>query len=209
MEDRELIARCIAGEAAAWEELVRRHVDLLSHTVRGSLGAAAGPAEVEDVLQALFLRLWDDGRRRLRGFEGRCRLSTWLAACARRLAIDRRRRRREIPSGAGEDGRSEDASPPSLLAELRAPGPGPEEAALAGEVEGALRRLPERDRLLLRLVYWDGASYEEAARFLGAPPNSVSPWIVRAKERLKVILLGTPPGRAVLSPPLPPSNPEA
>ena len=85
MDDSQLVERCVDGDAVAWELLVRRHVDLLYHVVR-TAGAGWGDREVEDVVQEVFLKLWEDGRRRLRTFQGKCRLSTWLAVVARREA---------------------------------------------------------------------------------------------------------------------------
>jgi RNA polymerase sigma factor (sigma-70 family) len=65
----------------------------------------------------------------------------------------------------------------------------------------AIERLPARDALLVRLVYLDGATYEEAAALLAVPVNSVSPWLVRAKERLRALLGETVYGEGPLAPP--------
>jgi RNA polymerase sigma factor (sigma-70 family) len=47
--------------------------------------------------------------------------------------------------------------------------------------------LPARDRLLVRLVYLDGYGYGDVARLLAVPENSISPWLSRAKDRLRAV----------------------
>ena len=191
MDDQELIRRCTLGEAEAWQELVRRHVPLLFAAVARTVG----PAEAEDVLQGLFLKLWEDGRRRLRTFQGKSRLSTWLVAVAHREAVDHAR-----SSGARDRLR---AAPASVLAVLNGHAPATDGSAASREAEAAvhaaLGRLPARDRLLVRLVYLDECPYREVARLLAVPENSISPWLVRARGRLEALLRrdggGTPSPR--------------
>lgn len=176
MDDAELARRCIAGDSAAWGELVRRHLDIVHRAVHRVLGGA--PADVEDVLQTLFLKLMEADARRLRSFQGRSKLSTWLVAVARREALDfLARKGRAAPPGP---------APVEPLAEE--PGTAVDAAQESKRVRSALDRLPSRDSLLLQLVCVDGASYEEAARLLSAPLNSISPWLHRAKDRLKTLL---------------------
>src|SRR5436190_22506939 len=98
MSDDELARRCIAGDSIAWGELVRRNLDLVHRAVGRVLGAA--PADIEDVLQTLFLKLMEEDCRRLRSFQGRSKLSTWLVAVARREALDYLQKKgRALPSG--------------------------------------------------------------------------------------------------------------
>jgi len=78
MDDAELARKCIAGDVSAWAELVRRHLEVVHRAVSRVLGAV--PADVEDVLQTLFLKLMEADARRLRSFQGRSKLSTWLVA---------------------------------------------------------------------------------------------------------------------------------
>ena len=174
MDDAELARRCIAGDSAAWGELVRSHLDIVHRAVDRVLGGV--PADVEDVIQSLFLKLMEADARRLRSFQGRSKLSTWLFAVARREALDfLARKGRPVPAGPGPT-------------EPLDPGTAIDAAQASTQVRSALDRLPPRDSLLLQLVCVDGASYEEAAQLLSAPVNSISPWLHRAKDRLKTLL---------------------
>jgi RNA polymerase sigma-70 factor (ECF subfamily) len=185
MDDLDLVQRCILGDASAWDRLVRRHVPVLHAAVTRTVG----PSEAEDVLQRVFLKLWEDGRRRLRTYHGGSRLSTWLVAIAHREAIDRARaagvRTRTTASLAAV--LNGHANPHAAPADRRAED-GESERALLGAIEG----LPARDRLLVRLVCLDARPYAEVARLLAVPENSISPWLQRAKERLKAALRERP-----------------
>ena len=164
MDDRDRLPLLVAGEPAAWTAFVRDHAALL-HTavvrVLGPRGGASG-VEPEDVVQAVFQKLWEDGRRRLRGFQGKSRLSTWLVAVAQRTALDRARATAEADV--------------------------PLERVGEGALAAALDALPPRDRLLVRWVHLDGRSYGEVARLLAVPENSISPWLARARARLGGLL---------------------
>lgn len=191
MDDRDRLPLLVAGEPAAWEAFVRDHAALLHAAVVRVLGPRGGSSgvEPEDVVQAVFQKLWEDGRRRLRGFEGKSRLSTWLVAVAQRTALDRVRGVAAAPVAlaAVGDGAVTDAAARNGHAApdgLRAATAADEARALAT----ALAALPPRDRLLVRWVHLDGRSYGEVARLLAVPENSISPWLARARARLGGLL---------------------
>ena len=193
MDQAELLERCIAGDRTAWDALVRRHAGMMHAVVCRVLPPAPGDGrnpDAEDVLQAVFLKLWDDGRRRLRTFRGRSRLSTWLVAVARREALDRIRSERVRARRTAE---AAEQVLERFASDLREHAPSPQEAALNGVEDArgfaaAVAQLPARDRLLVRLVYEDGCTYREAAALLGARENSIGPWLRRAQERLRGVL---------------------
>jgi RNA polymerase sigma-70 factor, ECF subfamily len=210
VDDAELVARCVAREPAAWDEIVRRHVALLHAVVARVLkprGPAATDPETEDVVQVVYLKLWEDGCRRLRTFEGRSRLSTWLAVLARREALDRIRGR---GAGAGAVPGVFSLDDAGVAADVARNGHIDRgvtaEAAFASREEretllAGVDALPPRDRLLVRLVHLDGCSYGEVARLLAVPENSISPWLARARDRLRA-LIATPRGVPAYGTPL-------
>src|SRR5215470_4725126 len=87
--DQSIVSRCLSGDEAAWEELVRlhtRHVYALCYRFTG------GAAEAQDLTQEVFLRVF----RTLKSFrsaEGS--FGTWLARVTRNLLIDHYRRTRQ------------------------------------------------------------------------------------------------------------------
>ncbi len=56
------------------------------------------------------------------------------------------------------------------------------------DVRNALRRLPEQDRDLLYMAYWEDLTGDELAGILGASPGAVRVRLTRAREKLRTIL---------------------
>src|SRR6202035_2063213 len=86
--DSTLVERCLSGNDAAWEELVRLH----TRRIYGLCYRFTGKdSEAQDLTQEVFLRVY----RTLGSFrstEGS--FTTWLARLARNLLIDHYRRTR-------------------------------------------------------------------------------------------------------------------
>ena len=181
-DERDRLRSLVDGDPATWATFVEAHAAMLHAAVaRVVRSSADGDAfDADDVLQTVFSKLWEDGRRRLRSFGGRSRLSTWLVAVAQREALERLRARRTVSVGRRSLCAFDAASPDATDAVIA------REEGLA--LDEALARLPARDRLLVRLVHADGRSYADVARLLDVPENSISPWLVRARQRLKALL---------------------
>jgi len=185
-EEIALVRRCAAGDAQAWRRLMERYGALVAHAVRRTFERVLGraePGQVDDAIQAVWLSLCADGGRRLREFKGNSALSTWLTVLSTRRALDalRTERRKGMLRHVRLDGEDRD-----LAGELRAPEPeerpAPDEIALLHE---ALERLPPGDRLILKLYYLDGLSYGSIATMLRLAPNTISSYLLRAREKLK------------------------
>src|SRR4029077_9794099 len=54
------------------------------------------------------------------------------------------------------------------------------------EVQRLLRKLPTREREVVRLFYLEGRSYEEISAELQIPVNTIGPVLSRARKRLRV-----------------------
>src|SRR5262245_14854404 len=91
-DDKSLLDRLRAGEARAFEELVRTYQHRVFSVALRMLGSRS---DAEDVAQEVFLRV----HRAIGEFRGEARLSTWLYGitsnlCLNRLASAERRRMR-------------------------------------------------------------------------------------------------------------------
>lgn len=123
-DDRQLVAEAQAGDAAAFEQLVRRHADLLYAVVRRLVDTRD---EAEDVTQEAFLRAW----RAIGRFKGDAAFSTWLYRIGVNEALRRRERRPGSPRETSLD---------EQLVEPREPRPGPALVAQHRALHGALDR---------------------------------------------------------------------
>jgi RNA polymerase sigma-70 factor (ECF subfamily) len=174
LSDGQLLERFLAqpgaSSEAAFEVLVRRHGPLVLSLCRRVLRDDHAAA---DAFQATFLVL----ARRASTIRDRDLLAPWLGRVARRIA---RRSRKEVARRAARERRSiaEDVS----VAPAAVDGIALEAAAL---VRAEVDRLPEADRLLLRLTYWQGKTYEEAAAALSWPIGTVRSRLSRIRERLR------------------------
>ena len=65
---------------------------------------------------------------------------------------------------------------------------------LLRDLDAAIRRLPPDQREVLLLVALEEMSYGEAAGTLGIPIGTVMSRLARAREKLRAMLSGLPPG---------------
>jgi RNA polymerase sigma-70 factor (ECF subfamily) len=87
--DHSLVERCLSGDEAAWEELVRTH----TRRVYGLCYRFTGKdGEAQDLTQEVFLRIYRT-LKTFRATEGA--FTTWLARLTRNLLIDNYRRTRQ------------------------------------------------------------------------------------------------------------------
>ena len=160
LSDAALVTAARAGDRAAFNELYERYGRL----VHGVLLARTPRREVADLVQDVFLTAWRrlDALREPQAFGG------WVAAIARRRAVDFHRRQQVADPLDHE---------PS--------GPAADEASA---VLSALRALPEayRETLVLRLV--EGLSGPEIAEQTGMTHGSVRVNLHRGLKLLRARL---------------------
>jgi polysaccharide biosynthesis/export protein len=191
MGDRPLLERFLerpgAASEAAFEVLVRRHGPMVLSVCRGVLHHGH---DADDAFQATFLVL----ARRASTIRDRDHLAPWLGRVARRIA---RRSRDEARRRAALERRTCVDDPEAAPAALDCI-----EVETASLVRAEVDRLPEVDRLLLQLTYWQGKTYEEVAALLSWPIGTVRSRLSRVRERLRGRLarLGLAPGLAVAGP---------
>jgi RNA polymerase sigma-70 factor (ECF subfamily) len=191
MSDGQLLQAFLARDGStsepAFEVLVRRHGPMVLGICRGVL---RDDHDSDDAFQATFLVL----ARRASTIRDRERLAHWLGRVAGRIA--RRSREEAVRRAARERQAIASESASAVCLE-------PETASL---VRDEVDRLPEADRLLLQLTYWQGKTYEEAAALLSWPIGTVRSRLSRARDRLRHRLahlglasLAVPPGSSRLA----------
>ena len=169
--DDELVARTVAGESAAFEELVRRHLGSTFGLARRLTGTES---EAEDVTQEVFTRLW---LKAPAWRPGAARLTTWLYRVTANLAVDAWRRRG--PAAVELD--PEDPAVGTVAAAEEALEADQEQARLGA----AVAALPERQRTAVTLTYTSGLSNAEAAAVMEVSVKAFEALLVRAKRELR------------------------
>jgi RNA polymerase sigma factor (sigma-70 family) len=170
--DAELVARCRAGDEAAWNELVER----FSRYVYAIAVQAfrLGPHDAEDVFQEVFARVYEH-LERLRNDEA---IRPWIAQLTRRLCIDRLR--------AG--GREGLVDPDEIeLAEVDETLGRIEEAMI---VHAGLDAVGEACREILDRFFARDESYRAIGEALDLPPGTIASRISRCLAKLRAQLEG-------------------
>ena len=185
--DRELVARLLASEDDAWEDFRQRFLPRIGACVRR---AGVWVNDIEDACSFVLEALLDDDYHRLRQWDGRASLSTYLYTVASRLAVDFIRQQPRVIF-AGEDAipHAAPVGPAVLEAEERAL-----HAGLREQILLCLMQMPigaDRDILLLR--YYAGLAVQEIARLSGRTANAVHQALLRAHRHLGRIAERTHP----------------
>jgi len=170
--DMTLIERAQAGDRAAFGALVERHYD---YVYRVAYRWAGRRAEAEDIAQEVCVRL----ARALERFRGAAAFTTWLYALTINVARDLARKRR------GELAKTEAYAVHALALGEAEDDPADDPAAA---LWAAVRRLPDKQREAISLVYGDGMNHGEAADLMGCAEATVSWHVHEAKKRLKALM---------------------
>jgi len=182
--DHSLVERCLTGDEAAWEDLVRTH----TRRVYGLCYRFTGKdGEAQDLTQEVFLRVY----RTLKSFratEGA--FTTWLARLTRNLLIDNYRRTRQErltdsieEQVAGVEESVSAASRPASGTDAMVVGREASEILQAG-----LQKLsPElREAVILRDL--QEMEYREIAAILRIPEGTVKSRLNRGRAELARVL---------------------
>jgi len=170
MTTRRTLERFAAGDPAAVRALFDeygRAVMAVAHKALGDRWLA------EEAVQQTFLQAW----RAAATFDTARDPGPWLAAIARRAAIDIYRRERRHRATALDDGVEIASLPPSF-----------EDLWEAWRVRRALDRLPEHERRIIHAVHVLGLTHEQTAAYLGLPLGTVKSGSHRAHRRLARML---------------------
>lgn len=148
------------------EQDLRRVVETYSPMLlRAALTRVSTPADAEDAVQDVFLRLLTHSPC----FRDREHEKAWLLRTTLNRASDLRRRRRD-------DAPLEEAA----SAAVENPDYGP--------LLSAVRSLPEAYSAVIHLYYYEGYSIQEIARLLALPVPTVGTRLARGRKRLRNLL---------------------
>jgi RNA polymerase sigma factor (sigma-70 family) len=172
--DQKIVEACLAGDDAAWAELVSRYRNLMI-SVPLRFGLAGDHAD--EVFQRTCISLL----KSLRTIREIPRLAGWISATAAnhaRMLLREGRGRTDLDPEAVTAGREEDVT--VSLRRL-------EDAQI---LRAGLERLDARCRALLEALFFSAGDpgYEEIGRRLGMPLGSIGPTRGRCLEKLRKLL---------------------
>jgi RNA polymerase sigma-70 factor (ECF subfamily) len=174
--DRDWSQRLIAGDESALREAYREHAPAVLGLAVRVLGSSA---HAEDVMQDVFVRLWEQPDRY---DPGRGRLRTYLLAMTHSRAVERLRaddsQRRRIEAAARQP--------------VAGAGSDPTDALVADDAGSAVRQvlaeLPADQRVPIEMAYFGGLSYRDVAVQLEEPEGTVRYRIRAGMRKMRAAL---------------------
>lgn len=170
-EDGVLVARCLRGDASAFEPIVRRYQRVLFSVAHRMLG---NYDDALDATQNAFIRAYEG----LAGYDPNRRFFSWIYRIVVNECLNARRARRpgeELPEALEGDA-------------AKGPLENFEAVERSEAIEAALVRLPEDQRLVLVLRHFADLSYREMSDALGIPEKTVKSRLFEARQRLAAAL---------------------
>jgi len=184
--DVRLMLQVRDGDAAAFEELVRRYRDRLLTILEHLVGHRE---QAEDLAQDVFVRVFKARER----YTPDAKFSTWLFTIANNVAsnaLRSRSRRREVgvPEGNGADSAPLGLDQLAKAASGFMPTRALDKAEQAEMVRHAVAALNDRQRMALLLAKFEGMSYQDIAQTMGLSVQAIKSLLSRARVNLKEIL---------------------
>src|SRR5688572_1726234 len=170
----QVIQRCLDGDQAAWETIVRTHWRRVFNIAYKFVGRHD---QAEDLTQDVFLKLY----KSLDTFDRRANFQTWLISVSRNLCIDHYRSARRERETINRDVDPAELTPvaPGVSAYGRL-----EHADRVTLLRAALSELPDTLRTAVMLRDIQELTYQEIADRLDLPEGTVKSRINRGRTEL-------------------------
>jgi RNA polymerase sigma-70 factor (ECF subfamily) len=171
LDSTALVRQAQGGSLPAFEQLFRAHEQRIYSLALHLVGDVA---VAEDLTQDSFVRAWEN----LRGLRHEAAFSGWLRRIALNLIWDHIRRgwgTEELSDAQAEAWPDPGAPAEQVLAE----------GALARKVQAAVLGLPEHQRVVVAMYYWEDMPVNEIARALGIARGTVISRLARGRDALR------------------------
>jgi len=189
MNEKKLIARCIAKDERAWHRFLREYQRCILGAILSLLAKfSIHEAEIaDDIFAAVIEKLLVDDCRALKRFRWNSKFSTWLVSVARNKTYDYLRSLKRKPTvSMNKPIDEEDDEMEKLLAsdlDLE------HELEVRLTTEEALDMLPTKERLILKLYYIEGMKEREIAELLDLSVDAVSARKSRSLKKIRSLVL--------------------
>ena len=161
--DESSLLRLLADEKTqrkAFEQVVRQYSEMLYRQIRRMVYSHE---DANDLLQNTFIKAWQN----LSSFEGRSKLSSWLYRIAMNETLDFLRRKHEMSSLSDDEGVGASVASRLMADEYF---DGDETAA---QLQQAISELPDVQRRVFQMKYYDNMKYSEISELLGTSEGAL------------------------------------
>jgi RNA polymerase sigma-70 factor (ECF subfamily) len=179
--DEELAQKCKKLDEFAFQELTKRYIRPIFNFVRRY---AQADEVAEDMAQDTFFKVW----RKIHQYRKGMKFKPWLYTIARNTALDYIKKRKAIVFSDLDDNENdlafsdslEDVTPPQ--SDLF------DNAAMAETLTRTLKLLHPDHQTVVALHYQEELTFDEIAKVMNRPMNTVKSWHRRALIRLRQLL---------------------
>jgi RNA polymerase sigma-70 factor (ECF subfamily) len=164
-----LLERITTGDASAFEAFYKLYYPRLFRFV---LRTTRLPEYVEEVIQETLLLIWQQPEQ----FNHSCKISTWVFGIAYNKSLNVVSKHNKRGGDIDIDELAEVLGDP--LANLA------QTAETEDWLNRALDTLPAEQRAVIELTFYDGLPYQEIAKVLDCPENTVKTRMFHARKKL-------------------------
>lgn len=177
LEDSELLSqfRIPASREKAYTAIIRKYQERLYWHIRRML---VDHDDSNDVLQNVFIRVWNG----LDNFREDARLYTWLYRIATNECLsflEQKKKKSAVPLGDVEEGLSNTVRADKDF----------DAAKIEWKLQLAIQKLPEKQRLVFNLRYYDEMPYEEMSKILETSEGALKASYHHAVKKIEDYIL--------------------
>jgi len=184
VDDGELVKRCQAGDASAFNDLVTKYRGKAFSMIYGMV---QNEQDAWDLAQEGFLKAW----RSIHRFKGESSFYTWLYRIMTNVTIDSLRRKGVHGETEFDDAvRTADVDPASRTTPSAAPLPHRklEQNEIRERIGEAIAKLTSEHRAVIVMKELEDLQYNEIAEILGCSIGTVMSRLFYARKKLQVLL---------------------
>lgn len=172
--DTELIAQSLAGNQAAYADLMKRHQRFVFTL---ALRFAKGREDAEEIAQDCFVKAY----RSLANFNGEAKFSTWLYSIVYTTSMTFLRKKRVNTTSIDDENTYIQLENHSGGMDVNIA----EQKSRSYYINQAIEQLMPDDAMIITLFYKGEQSLEEIGQAMGIETNTVKVKLFRARQRLK------------------------
>lgn len=155
MTDQALIIQFQAGDdkEGAFTQLIKRHRAPVFYQIKKMV---IEHADADDIAQAVWIKVWN----KLDGFKQESAFSTWLFRVAYNETLNFIAQKKRIQGQIKQSGQELEIEPNSNAESIK-------ESQIQIKLERAISELPEKQRFVFMLRYYEALDYEKIASITG------------------------------------------
>jgi len=173
LDDNALIDKFLAGDSKAFNILVEKYKRKIYLTAYRLLG---NYEDARDITQEVIIKMYNE----LKNFRRESSIYTWLYRITTNLSLNELNKRKirnffdfdEVEEWLFKD-------------EKQSPELSYRENELSNKIQEAINKLPEKQRIVFTLRYYDGLSYEEISEILGTSVGALKANYFHAVNKLQ------------------------